>query len=1175
MKRAILAELMLVYLCCSIAHAGDYIRLGSDSVIANTDDFDLVFHIERTCAEPIWILGASNSFVMTATGDASWTWKNQYQDSNSSVNWNLAMQFYLVDNDGVSPDSFVAAGASMPSAGLPIITDEPYFHIILDIGGGLGEICIDSAYIPPQYAWFWSSLTCGEGGSPERPLFVDALGSDDNHPICITVGEPSCNPPTINVTPPGGQLATNHCGSTSFTFGADPGDQGSVPATPLNWSILSGPGSIDPATGNYCATCSTEGTYPVTVSATNSCGESDDFSFNLVCTNACPYFVNCSSVPDTACCGITYTFDFDADDLDSCGALTYTIVSVEPASMETPTIDDNGLFQWMLDCTEVGRFYTVRVAVWDSEGKADTCWFYVTVVDCGSGDPGIRDTLCLGKISVEASATDPVSIGVPARMFNDQELCAGSYGFYYDSDDIEADSVCWLGGAASHLSTLIADIDTAANTILIGFMRVDEPTGIVPGDSLLATLWFTLSPGAPAQEAIIDSTFVPPSGVFQSIPCDRGRYLQPWWCPGCLFISIFPAYNCGDSEFRPDENGYQFANVKEEVWPEEAHEFYYCGSSDRYNILWPTYIAWCVRHLPNSFPPWDRFVDCFGIEQCYILDGGGTPSARREVAVENWDCILNALRSPMDGETWHGSCAGFSGSSLLFYNEPSLFSEIFPGHSRLFDVVAGSPDYARKTVNKYYVYQFGQEQLDWVDYNCFTSPKTAPDALEDIKNMLASPGENDAELVIHNNWALASGSKVGHGFVPFKCVREVCDPRIWRIFVYDGNYPGDNTKSIKVDMRIPSWVYWDYCPEPYSFFCQWGGPVGMFLMDPIENYMNTPVMTPLRDRELFASRFTPDSLSAKIRICMGAADSIELTCSEGSIGRYGAEAFRTVSEGSEITPRSNYEGRPIGYYLNNGEWACTFSDFLDTTFYMVVFTDHTLLKYFREGDVMGNAENLYYPGDDSTLWVRETTSMPETFRYGIKTVSPYPDSEVVVSIENIEPALCDSARYQVTPGLGIRGDIFSGVSDDLSFDLRIRIASQEGDTVFYHQGVSATAASAFEIVPDWRPFGDSVMILVGPDAMGALTDTVFAANQTEQLYLCGDATGSGTIDIDDVVFLIAYIFSGGPAPVPVAAGDADCSDGSVDIDDVVYLINYIFSGGSEPCDTDGDGEPDC
>ncbi|MFH1891545.1 MAG: right-handed parallel beta-helix repeat-containing protein [Candidatus Zixiibacteriota bacterium] len=63
----------------------------------------------------------------------------------------------------------------------------------------------------------------------------------------------------------------------------------------------------------------------------------------------------------------------------------------------------------------------------------------------------------------------------------------------------------------------------------------------------------------------------------------------------------------------------------------------------------------------------------------------------------------------------------------------------------------------------------------------------------------------------------------------------------------------------------------------------------------------------------------------------------------------------------------------------------------------------------------------------------------------------------------------------------------------------------------------------------------------------------------------GDADGSSAVDIDDVVYLISYIFSGGPAPSPLCCADVDCS-GAVDIDDVVYLISYIFSGGPAPCD---------
>ncbi|MFH1335247.1 MAG: dockerin type I domain-containing protein [Candidatus Zixiibacteriota bacterium] len=48
-----------------------------------------------------------------------------------------------------------------------------------------------------------------------------------------------------------------------------------------------------------------------------------------------------------------------------------------------------------------------------------------------------------------------------------------------------------------------------------------------------------------------------------------------------------------------------------------------------------------------------------------------------------------------------------------------------------------------------------------------------------------------------------------------------------------------------------------------------------------------------------------------------------------------------------------------------------------------------------------------------------------------------------------------------------------------------------------------------------------------------------------------------------MVFLINYLFKGGPTPIPLLAGDCNC-DGNVDVGDVVYLINYLFKGGPPP-----------
>ncbi|MEZ5357433.1 MAG: dockerin type I domain-containing protein [Candidatus Zixiibacteriota bacterium] len=65
-------------------------------------------------------------------------------------------------------------------------------------------------------------------------------------------------------------------------------------------------------------------------------------------------------------------------------------------------------------------------------------------------------------------------------------------------------------------------------------------------------------------------------------------------------------------------------------------------------------------------------------------------------------------------------------------------------------------------------------------------------------------------------------------------------------------------------------------------------------------------------------------------------------------------------------------------------------------------------------------------------------------------------------------------------------------------------------------------------------------------------------------YICGDANGDETVNIGDAVFLIAYIFKGGPAPDPIEAADANC-DATVNVGDAVYLINFIFKGGDAPC----------
>jgi hypothetical protein len=66
-------------------------------------------------------------------------------------------------------------------------------------------------------------------------------------------------------------------------------------------------------------------------------------------------------------------------------------------------------------------------------------------------------------------------------------------------------------------------------------------------------------------------------------------------------------------------------------------------------------------------------------------------------------------------------------------------------------------------------------------------------------------------------------------------------------------------------------------------------------------------------------------------------------------------------------------------------------------------------------------------------------------------------------------------------------------------------------------------------------------------------------------WLCGDVDASGELDQADLDYFAAWLWEGGPPPMPMESADVDCS-GQVDVNDLNYLTDHINNGTPLPCD---------
>ncbi len=102
---------------------------------------------------------------------------------------------------------------------------------------------------------------------------------------------------------------------------------------------------------------------------------------------------------------------------------------------------------------------------------------------------------------------------------------------------------------------------------------------------------------------------------------------------------------------------------------------------------------------------------------------------------------------------------------------------------------------------------------------------------------------------------------------------------------------------------------------------------------------------------------------------------------------------------------------------------------------------------------------------------------------------------------------------------------------------------------------------SLSLVPDGDPSGTFVIVEEStPEAPNVEPQDACDGGAE---FRRGDPTADAVTDISDGVFVLNFLFSGGPAPVCLDAADSD-DNAAIELSDAVNLFSYLFLGGSPP-----------
>ena len=159
------------------------------------------------------------------------------------------------------------------------------------------------------------------------------------------------------------------------------------------------------------------------------------------------------------------------------------------------------------------------------------------------------------------------------------------------------------------------------------------------------------------------------------------------------------------------------------------------------------------------------------------------------------------------------------------------------------------------------------------------------------------------------------------------------------------------------------------------------------------------------------------------------------------------------------------------------------------------------------------------------------------------------------------------------------GAVDDGATHDTSFAPWVARVQRNKTQMYPTRGYDDDSLFKYMSITGWSVEQDSsqdmniIISAINPAKLSGRSDTalitakyalvVSDAGLTGLLKpMCGNANRDDKVTVSDVVFLVNYLFKGGPKPF-MYYSNAN-GDNRITVADVVYLVNYLFKGGPKP-----------